>query len=84
MSPAGGGRPSPGRQDAELHLRRVLHEQLARLDLCSRSEFDAQQRVLERLQQRLVELEARVVALEQRAQPSAAATSGAAIVPPGS
>lgn len=56
------------RQDVELHFRRVLKEQLARLDLSSRSEFEAQERVVERLLQRIAELEARVVALEQQRQ----------------
>lgn len=65
---AGGLPPLVGaaRQDLEMHFRRVLQEQLARLDLCSRTEFDAQAKVLERTRQRLSELEARVVQLEQR------------------
>lgn len=54
------------RHDLELHFRRVLQEQLARLDLCSRTEFDAQARALARTRQQLMELEARVVVLEQR------------------
>jgi BMFP domain-containing protein YqiC len=58
------------RGDLELHFRRVLQEQFARLDLCSRSDFDAQSRVLERAQARLAALEARLVALEQRAAAS--------------
>lgn len=61
------------RQDLELHFRRVLQEQLARLDLSTRNEFEAQGRVLERVQQRVAELEQRVVALEQQA---ASARSG--------
>lgn len=71
-----------GRQDVELHLRRVLHEQLGRLDLCSRSEFEAQQRVLERLQLRLAEFEARVVAMEQQAASVAASASAPPARPP--
>jgi hypothetical protein len=69
---AGGLPPLVGaaRHDLELHFRRVLQEQLARLDLCSRTEFDAQARVLARTQQRLGELEARVVVLEQRGEVS--------------
>ena len=54
------------RADLELYFRRVLQEQLARLELCSRTDFDAQQRVLAHTQQRLAELEARVVVLEQQ------------------
>ena len=65
---AGGLPPLVGaaRHDLELHFRRVLQEQLARLDLCSRTEFDAQARALAHTRQRLAELEARVVLLEQR------------------
>lgn len=64
------------RNDLELHFRRVLHEQLTRLDLCSRTEFDAQGRVLERVQQRVAELERRVVALEQQAGSGPGAGTG--------
>jgi hypothetical protein len=71
-----------GRQDVELHFRRVLHEQLARLDLCSRSDFEAQERVLGRLQQRLVDCEARIVALEQQADLAASGSLGTGAPPP--
>ncbi len=65
---AGGLPPLVGaaRQDLELHFRRVLQEQLVRLDLCSRTDFDAQARALAHTRQRLAELEARVAVLEQR------------------
>ena len=72
------------RADLELHFRRVLQEQLARLDICSRSEFDAQARLLAHTRQRLAELEARVVVLEQRASgagPDAAAGAAAPSMP---
>jgi BMFP domain-containing protein YqiC len=58
------------RQDLELHFRRVLQEQLVRLNLCSRTEFDAQARALAHTRQRLSELEARVVVLEQHEAPA--------------
>lgn len=64
------------RKDVELHFRRVLQEQLARLDLCGRSEFEAQGRVLERLQRQLAEAEARLVALEQHTRTGAAPPPG--------
>lgn len=54
------------RQDIELHFKAVLQEQLARLELCSRSDFDTQAGVLKRTEERLRQLEARLVALEQR------------------
>ena len=53
--------------DVALHFRRVLKEQLAQLDLCSRTEFDAQERLLAHTRQQLAALEARVALLEQRA-----------------
>lgn len=57
------------RADVEAHFKSVLQQQLARLDLCSRQEFDAQGRVLARTQERLAQLEARLVLLEQQLQP---------------
>lgn len=54
------------RHDLELHFKAVLREQLARLDLCSRSDFDAQARLLARTQERLNQVEARLVVLEQQ------------------
>ena len=51
-------------QDLESNFRAVLREQLGRLDLVTRDEFDAQARVLERTRARLETLEARLHALE--------------------
>lgn len=56
------------RADLEAHFKSVLQQQLARLDLCSRQEFDAQGRVLARTQERLTQLEAKIAVLEQQAQ----------------
>jgi BMFP domain-containing protein YqiC len=52
--------------EAEHNLRAVLSEAIDRLDLISREEFDAQQRVLTRTRQRLEELEQEVAELERR------------------
>jgi hypothetical protein len=51
-------------QDLESNFRAVLREQLGRLELVTRDEFDAQARVLERTRARLEALEARLRALE--------------------
>lgn len=54
-------------QDLETNFRAVLRANLARLDLVTRDEFDAQARVLERTRAKLEALEAQVAALEGRA-----------------
>ena len=51
-------------QDLEMSFRAVLRERLAKLDLVTRDEFDAQTRVLERTRARLEALEARLAAME--------------------
>jgi BMFP domain-containing protein YqiC len=51
-------------QDLESNFRAVLRSGLARLDLVTRDEFDAQLKVLERTRARLEALERRVEALE--------------------
>ena len=56
------------RSDMEAHFKSVLQQQLARLDLCSRQEFDAQGRVLARTQERLAQLEGKIALLEQQLQ----------------
>ena len=53
-------------QDLESNFRAVLRSSLARLDLVTRDEFDAQMKVLERTRARLEALEERVKALEAR------------------
>jgi hypothetical protein len=52
------------RDDLESNFRAVLRERLAKLDLVTRDEFDAQARVLERTRARLEALEAKLAALE--------------------
>jgi len=52
------------RDDLEAGFRAVLRERLARLDLVTRDEFDAQTRVLARTRARLEALETRLAALE--------------------
>ncbi len=51
--------------DLENNFRVVLRSALAKLDLVSRDEFDAQSKVLERTRARLAVLEARLRQLEQ-------------------
>jgi ubiquinone biosynthesis accessory factor UbiK len=51
-------------KDLENNFRAVLRGSLAKLDLVSRDEFDAQMRVLERTRARLEELERRVAEME--------------------
>ena len=52
--------------EMEHNLRAVLSEAISRLDLISREEFDAQQRVLTRTRERLEALEQEVAELERR------------------
>ncbi len=51
-------------RDLESNFRAVLRGSLARLDLVSRDEFDAQTKVLERTRARLEVLEKRMLELE--------------------
>ena len=55
---------SAARQDMERNFRAVLQSALGHLDLATRSDFDVQAKLLERSQQRVAQLEARVAALE--------------------
>jgi hypothetical protein len=50
--------------ELETSFRAVLRERLAKLDLVTRDEFDAQTRVLERTRARLEALEVKLAALE--------------------
>jgi BMFP domain-containing protein YqiC len=50
--------------DLETHFRSVLHAGLAKLDLATREEFDAQSRVLARTRELVDQLETRVAQLE--------------------
>jgi hypothetical protein len=54
------------RSDLESNFRVVLQSQLQRLDLASRTDFDAQLKLLERARQRIEQLDARVADLETR------------------
>jgi BMFP domain-containing protein YqiC len=54
------------RADLERHFQRVLQEQMAKLDLCSRTEFEAQARALARTHEKLTQLEAAMTQLEAR------------------
>ncbi|HHQ41345.1 MAG TPA: accessory factor UbiK family protein [Chromatiales bacterium] len=57
------------REDLERNLHAALRAALARLDLVTREEFDAQARVLARTRERLEALERRVAALEAASAP---------------
>jgi len=52
-------------QDIEKNLRVLLGGLFTRLDLVTREEFDVQQEVLKRAQEKLAALEARVAELEK-------------------
>ncbi len=51
--------------DLESNFRAVLRGSLAKMDLVTRDEFDAQSKVLERTRARLADLEARLAQLER-------------------
>jgi BMFP domain-containing protein YqiC len=55
-------------KDIEKNMRAVLTNFLSRLDLVTREEFDVQTEVLRRTREHLVELEAKVAALERADQ----------------
>jgi ubiquinone biosynthesis accessory factor UbiK len=61
-------RSSPA-QDIEKNLKAMLASGFARLDLVLREDFEIQQKLLERAQEKLAELEARIAELEARKQP---------------
>jgi BMFP domain-containing protein YqiC len=63
-------RNSPA-QDVEKNLKAMLAAGFARLDLVLREDFEVQQKLLERAQAKLAELEARVAQLESRGKPPA-------------
>lgn len=54
------------KEDVERNFRVVLQSALGHLDLATRADFEVQARLLERAQQRIVQLEARVAALEHQ------------------
>ena len=58
---------SAARQDMERNFRAVLQSALGHLDLATRGDFDVQAKLLERSQQRVAQLEARVAELARPA-----------------
>ena len=62
--------PKAGELGSDLRttLRQVLQSSLERLDILTREEFEGQLRALERAEQRITELEARVRELEKERQ----------------
>lgn len=54
------------RRDIESNFRAVLQSALSKLDVTTRSEFEVQTKVLERSRALIEQLEARILALEQR------------------
>ncbi|HEX6266562.1 MAG TPA: accessory factor UbiK family protein [Burkholderiales bacterium] len=61
-------RNSPA-QDVEKNLKALLAAGFARLDLVLREDFEVQQKLLERAQAKLAELEARIAQLESQGKP---------------
>jgi len=61
-------RESPA-QDVEKNLKALLAAGFARLDLVLREDFEIQQKLLERAQAKLAELEARIAELESQGKP---------------
>jgi ubiquinone biosynthesis accessory factor UbiK len=62
-------RNSPAR-DIEKNLKALLASGFARLDLVLREDFEIQQKLLERAQEKLAQLEARITELESRKPPA--------------
>jgi ubiquinone biosynthesis accessory factor UbiK len=56
------------RAELEANFRAVLQGAASRYDLATRSEFEVQAKVLERTRERMVQLEARLQAAEERLQ----------------
>ena len=54
------------KEDLERNFRAVLQSALGHLDLATRADFDVQARLLERAQQHIAQLEARVATLEHQ------------------
>jgi BMFP domain-containing protein YqiC len=61
-------RSSPA-QDVEKNLKALLAAGFARLDLVLREDFEVQQKLLERAQAKLAELESRIAQLESQGKP---------------
>jgi len=56
-------------RDLESNFKSVLQAQLAKLDLVTRQEFDVQAAILERTQEKLTALEARLKDIEAKLAP---------------
>ncbi len=56
------------RQDIEANIRTLLQNQLGRLNLVTREEFDVQTALLQRTREKLDQLEQQLQALEQQKQ----------------
>jgi BMFP domain-containing protein YqiC len=56
-------------RDLESNFKAVLQAQLAKLDLVTRQDFDVQAAILERTQEKLTRLEARLKDLEAKLTP---------------
>lgn len=59
-------------KDIEKNIKSMMGATFARMDLVTREEFDVQQEVLARTRELLVQLDARVQALEAAAKPVSA------------
>ncbi|HEY9380767.1 MAG TPA: accessory factor UbiK family protein [Burkholderiales bacterium] len=57
-------------KDIERNVRAMMTSMFARLDLVTREEFDVQAELLARTREKLIELEARVAALEANQPPA--------------
>ena len=55
--------------DIEKNLRAVLTAQFAKLDLVTRADFEIQKELLTRAQERLAQLEAKIVEFEEQRKP---------------
>ncbi len=55
--------------DIEKNLRAVLTAQLAKFDLVTRADFEIQKELLTRAQERLAQLEAKIVEFEEQRKP---------------
>jgi BMFP domain-containing protein YqiC len=65
------------RAELEANFRAALQGAAGRFDLATRTEFDVQAKVLERSRQRIAQLEARLLALEERLEKLAPPPPGA-------
>ncbi len=59
------------KEDLQSNFKAVLGSSLARMDLVTRDEFDAQKRVLERLSEKLDALEAKLASIDSGADNAA-------------